>query len=483
MEKTSTTTGKAPDGAASISQDNVEGVSRASSQIAPGRFSLHVGGTFAARVLMAVNSVGAGVIVARWLGADGFGMLAVLNVTVSITIHLSSFGVSTANTYFVGRDHNRLVPAAFNSLLFALLSGGAFALGVWACAIWNPTLLAHAPGKLVALALLGVPFQLVSLLGSNLFLTLGYVKRFNFLDFLNQSFVLINAAVALLLIKGGLWMLVSLNTLASIAVSVLVCVLLYRHIARRFRPKLAESALSLEHWRADPDFLKQMMRYALKGHILWVATIAIYRVDLLIVTYFRSAAEAGVYAVAAQCTFFLMLLPNVVSQLLLSRVAATQDQGGMFTCQATRYTSLILVAACVISFPSSLLLPRLYGQGFADAPVQLWLLLPGVYFVGLQSVLVQYFVGTGLPRLIPTLWVLMLALNITLNWLLIPLFGARGAACVSTFSYALIFCVVFLYFRLQTHHRLTEILFVNGDDLRRVLALQPFQRKAVQSNN
>jgi O-antigen/teichoic acid export membrane protein len=95
----------------------------------------------------------------------------------------------------------------------------------------------------------------------------------------------------------------------------------------------------------------------------------------------------------------------------------------------------------------ALALPLIYGPAFAGAPSLVWVLLPGVFFWGVQMALVQFFVGTGLPKLIPAMWVATLALNVVLNLLLVPKFGARGAALVSTISYALIFGAVFIRFR------------------------------------
>ena len=50
---------------------------------------------------MIASSVGASVIVARWLGAEGLGALAVLNVTVAVALQIGSAGLPSANTYFI----------------------------------------------------------------------------------------------------------------------------------------------------------------------------------------------------------------------------------------------------------------------------------------------------------------------------------------------------------------------------------------------
>jgi len=57
----------------------------------------------------------------------------------------------------------------------------------------------------------------------------------------------------------------------------------------------------------------------------------------------------------------------------------------------------------------SFLLPLVYGARFADATIQLLILLPGVCLIGIESVLVQHFTGTGLPAAIPVFWLLTLA--------------------------------------------------------------------------
>ena len=410
------------------------------------RFSFGVALTLGARILMAANSVLAGVIVARLLGAESLGILVVLNATISIVIQLAAFGIPAANTYFTARDRDTLISAASNAVVFALLSGPFAGAAVW---IFSPYFLPGVPPHLAAIGLLGVAFQLVTIILINLFLAQNEVKRFNFLDLFNQSFVLINAVVALLLFSGGLFLLVCLNTAASFAVSLLTTFLVYRYISAQF-----PSA----RWRVSFDLFRRMIGYAFKGHVLWVFTFLAYRIDLLIVNYFRGPAEASVYAVASQCTLFLMLLPHSVAHLLQTRVASTQDDGGNFTCSVTRHTSLLLAAACIISVPGALFVPYLYGAGFDDLHVQLWLLLPGVFFVGVQSVLVQYFVGTGLPWKLPAYWGITLLVNIILDVLVVPIYGARGAAVISTLCYTTAFALVYMLFRKVTRQKLSDVL-------------------------
>ena len=414
-------------------------------------FSSHVAWTFATRLLMIFNSVVAGIIVARWLGAEGVGQLAVINVAVATIVQLGSFGLPSSNTYFIAQDQARFRSAAINSLIFALVAGLILAVGLSALAHLRPDWFGFISPELIRIASISIPFQLIVLIGLNILLAVGKVKEFNLLDLASQSFVLVNAVLVLLVLHRGLEMLVTLNTAASILVSIVVGSLL----------AVSAKNLARSAWRADMALLRRMIGYGLKFHVSILAGAIILRADLLVVNHFRGAAEAGVYSVASQFGLLLMLLPGVIATLLFPRVTAEQDARGETTCRVTRYTTFVMFLCCLAAVPFSLLLPLLYGAAFSDATMLLLLLLPGVYLIGLESVLVQHFSALGLPRAIPMYWLATLALNLILVFALVPRFGAQGAAVASTISYATIFGLVALHFHTSTGRSFTEV-FVLG---------------------
>lgn len=404
------------------------------------RFSRDVVWTLATRVLMIVNSVAAGIIVAHWLGAKGVGELAVINVAVTTIVQLGSFGLPSSNTYFIAQDRAHFRAATINSLIFAIAIGSILALALSLLASIRGDWFDTVPPNLIRIASVQIPFLLLTLIGLNILLALGKIREFNLLDLVGQSFVLVNAFITLILLGLGLDALVKLNTITAVLVSLVIVMLLVAG-----GKKLADSK-----WRADAALLRRMITYGLKFHISVLAGAIIFRADLLVVNHFRGPAEAGVYSVATQFGLLLMLLPSVIATLLFPRVTAEQDPRGETTSFVTRQTALIMLAFCLAAVPGSFLLPLVYGSAFADATFLLLILLPGVYLVGLESVLVQHFNALGLPRSIPLYWLITLIVNLTLVFALVPRFGARGAAIASTVSYALIFCLVALQFRAST---------------------------------
>ena len=427
------------------------------------RFSAQVAWTFAVRILMTLNSVVAGIIVARWLGAEGLGQLAVINVAVATIVQLASLGLPSANTYFIAQDQRHLGPVAINSLVFALCVGGLLALGLTGLARARPDWFAFVPTQLLGIAAVSIPFQLLTLIGLNIFLALGRIERFNLIDLASQLFVLVNAIVALLVLNAGLWTLVTFNTATSVLFGLVLVALIFAYGA-----KLNERPL----WRPDLSLFSRIIRYGIKFHISILAGALIFRADLLVVNHYRGSAEAGVYSVASQVGLMLMLLPGVIGTLLFPRVAAESDTRGETTSMVSRHSAFVMFFICLAAIPLSFLLPLLYGAAFSDVAIQLLILLPGVYLIGLESVLVQHSNALGLPRAIPLFWMATLVTNLVLVFALVPRFGARGAAFASTISYFLIFALVGLHFLSLTGRSFAETFLLSSSEIRQLMNLR-----------
>jgi O-antigen/teichoic acid export membrane protein len=426
-----------------------------------GQFVSRVALTFGTRVLMLAGLLGSSIVATHWLGPEGFGTLAVLNATVALTLQIASAGLPSANTYFIARDRRNLGPVWANSIMFALVVGSLAALVIFALGKLKPSLFGAAPTNLLGIAAISIPFQLLILVGLNVLLAVDRIGQMNLLECLSPAFSLLNATVALVILGAGLTTLVAFNTAAAVVVSFFLLAAVGKVLQTQDDRRAARPDLSL---------LQTMLQYAIKFYISIMAGFVIFRADLLIVNYFRGPAEAGVYAVASQVSFLLLMLPGVIATLLFPRVASQPDPRAEFAVQVTRNASFMMLLICLAAAAGSFALPLVYGARFADATTQLLILLPGVYLVGLESVLVQHFTGTDLPAAIPGFWMVTVLANLALNLALVPAFGARAAALNSTLSYALIFVLVAWYFCRKTGRRPGEIFLPRAGDMRQLFA-------------
>ena len=208
-----------------------------------------------------------------------------------------------------------------------------------------------------------------------------------------------------------------------------------------------------------------MTAYGFKHYIILLISFVIIRADVLIVNIYRDAAETGVYALASQLASLLLLLPAVINTLLFQRIAESDSRSVEITCLAARRTAFVMLIICLLAIPGSFALPLVYGATFIDAIKIFLILLPGVYLLGLELVIVQYFSRTNLPYQIPVFWLAVLLLNLTINFIFVPKFGAMAAAAASSCSYLLIFLLVTAYFRQITGCSLKEVFVLTREEL------------------
>jgi O-antigen/teichoic acid export membrane protein len=438
-----------------VLNDHVEGLPAQERR----RFSVNVAITIAARVLMLASALGTSIVVAHWFGTAGVGLLAAISVLLALSVQLGSLGLPSANTFFIAQDRSTFPRVWSNALSFGLVIGFLISAVLILTARSHASWFGNVPASLITIAAFGIPAQLITLLGLNVLLGIERIDRFNLLDAIGQFLLLLNALLVVAL-STGLLGLVSFNTAAALLMSVIVVVVIFR--TKRTTPG--------KIFDVDFDLFKRMLRYGLKFHVANLSWIVILRADLLIVNHFRSTEEAGVYAVATQMSSLLLLLPGIIGTLLFPRVAAEPDSRGSFTMRITRHTAFVMLLICVVAATVSFALPFVYGSAFKDSTIQLLILIPGIYLMGIESVMVQHFTGQGLPIAIPIFWVVALIANISLNLAVIPIFGARGAACVSTFTYSLMFALVAVYFRHKTKNTLSTALLLRRSELGELLS-------------
>ena len=207
---------------------------------------------------MLASSLATSIVIARWLGAEGVGSLAVLNVTVALAVQVGAAGLPSANTLFVSQDRSKVGAVWANALLFSFLAGTLLATVIILLARSYSGLLWHLPVSLVTVAAFSIPFQLVNLLGNNVFLAIGRVRRFNQIDAATQLILLFNAVTTLILLSFGLASLVFFNTVTSALLSVVVIVL------------IADALKQVNGGTLRPDgkLFKRIMRYAIKFDVV-----------------------------------------------------------------------------------------------------------------------------------------------------------------------------------------------------------------------
>ena len=184
----------------------------------------------------------------------------------------------------------------------------------------------------------------------------------------------------------------------------------------------------------------KLARNALPFMLMGGATIINYNADIIMLGWIVSAEESGIYKVAVHGSTLVILSLEIIGTVIAPQIAQLYSQGKKEQLQKILTISTRAVAA--ISIPSAMIfivfgdfiLGSIFGQSFSKGHSALAILSIGQAvnaLLGMASVLLNM---TGYEKYTTmALWKSTVT-NIALNLLLIPYFGINGAACAAAIS-------------------------------------------------
>lgn len=404
-------------------------------------FARNIAQTFATRLVLLGSGLATAILVARALGPEGRGLYAVAVAIGAIGVQLGNLGLHASNTYYVAQDRKILPALIGNSLLVSFLFGALAGGATWIALLQWPGL-APLQGTLLGLAMLWVPFGLAYLLLQNLLLGVLEVSKYNQIELLTKLLGLVLVGVAIAMPKANVETVFSAGLIA-LAVGFIWAL---SHLLRMV-PRVPWPVLSV---------LRENLDLGFRAYVIAFLSFLVLRVDLLLVKYLLSTADAGYYSIAATMADGVVLLPTVVASMLFPRLSGMVDHRQKWNL--ARKTAVLTGLMMLPVVLSALALARpvvriFFGPAFMPAvPAFVWL-LPGIFFLGIETVLVQFLNSMGFPKIVIGGWVICCVANIVLNLWAIPAYGIVGASVVSSICYTLI-CVV------------VTLIIVKGDYIR-----------------
>jgi O-antigen/teichoic acid export membrane protein len=392
-------------------------------------------------------------ILARALGPSGRGTIAFVTVTALVASRLAGLGMGEATSVFVARRPELRGTLLANAIVFmagtgllaaAVVCGALAALGdARPAGVGAPELAIIACATLIsAVGDAGYAF----LLGCDRLRKLG----------------LITAAGSWIypLFLVALWSTVGLTVLrAALAWTVAESI--------RALAFLGQSLRGLVLSRVDPGLLVEAVRYGSRAWVGSLARFLNFRTDQILMGFLASEAALGVYAVAVNASEVLLYLPAAMATALLP--AAARSDAGLRTehaLRAFRSAALVTTAAGIVAAVlGPLLLPVIFGAPFeASVAPFLWLLPGALGFVSVAVFSYALVAGSspGLSSLGP---LASLVVGVVLDLVLIPRFGASGAAAAASAAFLAGGCTALVAFRRRHPFPWSSLLLPRRDDL------------------
>lgn len=396
----------------------------------PRRFRTDVALVLGSRVVVVMCGLAQTVIVARALGPTGRGAVAAAISLALILVQVGTFGLPSANPYFLAGTPSLRDRLVANSFWIAIVLGLVLA-GVGA----GVRLL--APGALegldtveLTLALAILPAGLAVALLQSLLLGAGQMRAYTGITVAVASFPVVALGIALvtvgLEVKSALGIILATHYLG-------------------FAVALQATGAPARVRRFDRALLSRMVTYSLRAYAATLVAFLVLRLDVLLMNGYYGPRATGVYTVAVALADGLYLLPVAVGSIVFARVARGTDQ--QVVGRAVGAVAIIHLLACAASVALAAPVIRgLFGSEFAGATELYYWLAPGVYALGVTTVLSQYFAGRGAPAVLVGFWAAGLSVNIGINLWQLPHEGPYIASLASSVAYGLVLVGHLAYF-------------------------------------
>lgn len=229
------------------------------------------------------------------------------------------------------------------------------------------------------------------------------------------------------------------------------------------------------------DEIGQSLWFGLKNYLQNLARQLHDRSSVLMLGYLAvDASQIAFFVVAQSLVRIVNVGPAAIATSLYPQLAGAPDQQApVFTARVTRHavfwsTSIALAAGLAGPF----VVPWIYGAGYAPSIVPFLLLLPTMIGVTVGQVVSRFFMAANRQRVVTTVRLLALAVNVGLNLWLIPRHGILGASVALLVSGTLEGALVVAVFVLGSKQRLRETLVVKWSDREPYLRrLEPIWRR------
>lgn len=384
-------------------------------------------GTTAAYSLIAaaLNSVN-GLIIARLLGPTGKGDFAAVSAYFGLTILIFEVGIGSSVVYFVSKNHEPRADLVRTAAIMLLPLGILAAISAEAVGLSLQGIMSGRSAAFMVLPL-AILTSFASAPPTSALQSLD-IRRWNRIR-LSQPAIFLTLTVS-----------VALRTTLTVTLVVyLLSVSLFVQMAWTWYICNRKHS---RRGRLDTGFLLPMLRFGAINLASSAPNALNSRVDQLILAVMVPAAELGQYSVAVSLSLLATPLVSAFGYVAFPSLARGERIHDTIKW-VTRGSLILSITICAATAAvGPWLVPLVLGPAY-DMVVKLLLILaPGAAVVAVNQVLGDVLRGLGHPGLVALCeWAGLVCTVIGLV-LLVPHWGAVGAAVTSTVTYLVVFSLL-----------------------------------------
>ncbi|NOY49062.1 MAG: oligosaccharide flippase family protein [Chlorobi bacterium] len=397
-------------------------------------------GTALSRILNAIINLAVIILISRYIGREGYGIIGLVVVAISIIQIFVDLLGGGALIYFSPRKNQlALLVISYLWILIVLL---LFAMAIYIFQDFSPDLFHRLipPGEEKSVLVLAA-LNAFMLTHYNLLIGKGKIKQYNIV-FVVQILSFISSLIYLLFVARHQDYTSYISALeisygVGFALST-VFTIRYFNFGGNLHPG---------------EIVKEMFSFGLISQIANGFHILNKRISFYFISSMAGLSSLGVYNAGVQLSEGLRLIGQSISLVQFSAISNSDDR--IYAVSLTVKLMKLSVLLTFIGLVVLLVIPvgayeYLFTKEFVGIKYIILALSPGVLALSANTIFSHYFSGLGNPKI--SLWanIVGFAFTITFALVLIPVLGYLGAALTASVSYSSTVVYQYFVFKKQT---------------------------------
>ena len=416
---------------------------------------------FAEQVLRIIAGLFVGIYVARYLGPEQFGIYSYAVAFVALFAAIARLGLDG----IVVRElvnHPEQRDICLGTAFRLKLIGAILTLGVLAIAV-QFTSNDPITDLYIFIIASGLVFQSVDVV--DFYFQSRVLSKYVSISRLIQLALSSLMKLYLIFIEANLFWFVMVSMVDQISLALSLAVTYWRQRIGSF------------FGRFDLITAKAMLRNSWPLILSGIAISLYMRIDQVMIKELLGEREVGLYSAAVRLSEAWYFVPVIVTTSIFPAILNAKNLNPtLYSKRLQRLYSIMIFSALGVALPVAFLAKSIvvtfYGNQYQDAGLVLAIHIWAGIFVALGVVNGPWFLAENLQKLATLNTLIGVALNVILNYVLIPIYGIAGAAFATLVSYG-----VAAYLSLLLHPKTRRQFY------RITFAILPTSWRVLRENN
>lgn len=395
------------------------------------------------------------IVLARFLGADYYGLLNLGLAGFSIAAAIAALGLGSGViryvSYYKGRgEEGKIKGIIYSALKINLPVALAFAFLLYSGSDWLAIHVFHDPALSSVLKIFSfaIPFSILA--GNFISATIGFqdLRYSIYVHDISENALRLIAIVILLSLGFGL---------IGAAWGWCIAVMGTPFLAFYF---LEKKVFPFFKTRTKPESMgKELFSFSWPLLLVGFAGLVLGWTDTLMLGFFGTSSEVGIYNAALPTALLVLTIPSIFGIIFMPVISELFSRGryedikNMYSIVTKWILSLVIPGSLLMILFAPSIIRIIFGVEYTGGALALVILTTGYLFISLFGLTGQILEAYGRTKVIMGCIFFTAAINIVLNWYLIPIYGITGAALATGSSLAILGLIQFLFvYRIAKMH-------------------------------